>query len=113
MWQEFEWENKIAVNTHLSDPELFVKLVERHTNLHVIGSPERIASMMRQSQFAAVNMYAKSIFGEDALANISLERGPGGELSGSIRIRARTQGIAISLGDKVTHVQREHKLRGA
>jgi len=113
MWQEFEWENKIAVNTHLSDPELCVKLVERHTNLHVVGSPERIASMMRQSQFAAVNMYAKSIFGEDALANISLERGPGGELSGSIRIRARTQGIAISLGDKVTHVQREHKLRGA
>ena len=115
MWQEFEWENKIVVSTNVASPEEFVKLLVKHTNMALVGSPDRIAAintLLKTSQFAAVNLYAKSIFGEDALANVSLERA-GGELTGTVRIRSRTQGIALSLGDKVSHVQREQKLRGA
>ena len=39
---------------------------------------------------------------QDALANLSVEKGPGGLISGHIRIRSKTQGIALSLGDKIT-----------
>jgi coatomer subunit beta len=39
--------------------------------------------------------------GEDALANLSVERTPTG-LMGHVRIRAKTQGIALSLGDRIT-----------
>jgi coatomer subunit beta len=42
--------------------------------------------------FLSANMYARSIFGEDALANLS--------------IRSKTQGIALSLGDKITIAQK-------
>lgn len=31
---------------------------------------------------------------------------PGGKLQGYIRIRSKTQGIALSLGDRITAVQR-------
>jgi coatomer subunit beta len=52
-------------------------------------------------------MYARSIFGEDALANISLEEHEEGPVTGHIRIRSRTQGIALSLGDKITMNQKK------
>ena len=113
MWQEFEWENKIVVNTNINSPEDFIALLCKHTNLSFVGTEDQIKAaktLLRTSQFAAVNLYAKSIFDEDALANVSLERG--GELVGTVRIRSRTQGIALSLGDKVNSVQREQKLRG-
>ena len=48
----------------------------------------------------AANLYAKSVFGEDALVNVSVEKQPDGKLAGYIRIRSKTQGIALSLGDK-------------
>lgn len=53
----------------------------------------------------AGNLYAKSIFGEDALANICLEE-QNGAICGHIRIRSKTQGIALSLGDKITVCQK-------
>ena len=45
--------------------------------------------------FLAANLYAKSIFGEDALANLSIEKpiegGPDAVVIGHIRIRAKSQ----------------------
>jgi coatomer subunit beta len=58
--------------------------------------------------FLAANLYAKSIFGEDALANISLQSGAKG-VTGHIRIRSKIQGIALSLGDKIQSNQRQIK----
>jgi coatomer subunit beta len=54
----------------------------------------------------AANLYATSIFGEDALLNLSVERTPADQIVGYIRIRSKTQGIALSLGDKVQAKQR-------
>jgi coatomer subunit beta len=51
-------------------------------------------------------LYAKSVFGEDALVNVSIEKQLDGKLSGYIRIRSKTQGIALSLGDKITLKQK-------
>ncbi len=47
-----------------------------------------------------------SVFGEDALVNVSVEKKEDGKLTGYIRIRSKTQGIALSLGDRITSVQR-------
>ena len=46
--------------------------------------------------FMAANLYARSIFGEDALANLSIERAsnqPDATVTGHIRIRAKSQVI--------------------
>ena len=50
----------------------------------------------------------RSVFGEDALVNVSVEKKDdnNGKLAGYIRIRSKTQGIALSLGDRITSVQR-------
>ena len=63
---------------------------------------------MNGSNFLAANLYARSVFGEDALVNVSVEKKEDndGKLAGYIRIRSKTQGIALSLGDRITNVQR-------
>ncbi|CAE8624207.1 unnamed protein product [Polarella glacialis] len=133
MWSEFEWENKININTSITEVGLFLEHIMRNTNMSIVGrsykkpgndksqkkgklSAEDVQEMLKEavgiknlietSSFVAVNLYAKSIFGEDALANISIEKLPDGKLTGSVRIRSRTQGIALSLGDRITIVQR-------
>ena len=40
--------------------------------------------------------------GEDALANLSIEKTESGTIVGHVRIRSKTQGIALSLGDRIT-----------
>lgn len=46
--------------------------------------------------------YGISDTGEDALANLSIERTEAGGITGHVRIRSKTQGIALSLGDRIT-----------
>ena len=61
----------------------------------------------------AANLYARSIFGEDALANVSIEKpsnsSPETAVCGHIRIRAKSQGMALSLGDKINLSQKKDK----
>jgi len=138
MWSEFEWENKININTSISKVGMFLEHIMRNTNMSIVGqscskggsakqqkagaakkgklTSEDVQEMFQEaagikklidtSSFVAVNLYAKSIFGEDALANISIEKLPDGKLTGSVRVRSRTQGIALSLGDRITIIQR-------
>src|ERR1700728_3442125 len=42
------------------------------------------------------------LIGEDALANLSIEKTEAGSITGHVRIRSKTQGIALSLGDRIT-----------
>jgi coatomer subunit beta len=95
----------------------------KSTNMSCL-TPE--AALSGDCGFLSANMYARSIFGkdimtntsssllrcklnnylfiigEDALANISIEKQTDGAITGHVRIRSKTQGIALSLGDKIT-----------
>lgn len=67
------------------------------------------AALGGECGFLAANLYAHSIFGEDALANISIEKSLGDDeapVTGHIRIRAKSQGMALSLGDKINNAQK-------
>ena len=98
MWAEFEWENKVAVNTNISDIRQYLDHIVDSTNMKCLTPPSALEG---ECGFLAANLYAKSVFGEDALVNVSIEN-VDGEISGFIRIRSKTQGIALSLGDKIT-----------
>jgi len=104
MWAEFEWENKVAVNTDIEDVKEFLEHVVKSTNMKCLTPPSALEG---ESGFLAANLYAKSIFGEDALVNCSVEKRPDGKMCGYIRIRSKTQGIALSLGDKITLKQKK------
>uniref|UniRef100_A0A6U2DA96 Coatomer subunit beta n=1 Tax=Hemiselmis andersenii TaxID=464988 RepID=A0A6U2DA96_HEMAN len=103
MWAEFEWENKVAVNTSITDPVAYLRHIVSCTNMECLT---HIDDEDGECGFLAANLYAKSIFGEDALVNISVEKQRDGTLGGNLRIRSKTQGIALSLGDKITLKQK-------
>jgi len=106
MWAEFEWENKVVVNTNITDLREYLTALLGATNMRSL-TPEKALS--GECGFMAANLYARSIFGEDALANVSLEKNPSKQdatVTGHIRIRAKSQGMALSLGDKINNSQK-------
>ena len=95
MWAEFEWENKVAVNTAITDVRAFLDHIVASTNMKCLTPPRALEG---DCGYLAANLYARSVFGEDALVNVSVEKTAEGKLAGYIRIRSKTQGIALSLG---------------
>ncbi len=101
------------------------------TNMRILTPIDALPSTV---SFLAANLYARSTFGargararararvrrrahpsisplpptpgEDALVNVSVENKPDGAVRGHIRIRAKTQGVALSLGDRITAKQK-------
>jgi len=108
MWAEFEWENKVSVNTNITNTREYLDHIINCTNMKCLTPDKAISG---DCGFLAANLYAKSIFGEDALANLSIEKPlEGGEdalVIGHIRIRAKSQGMALSLGDKINLSQKK------
>ncbi|PWN34402.1 putative SEC26 [Meira miltonrushii] len=103
MWTEFEWENKVSVNTNIKGLRTYLDHILKSTNMACL-TPD--ASLAGECGFLSANLYARSLFGEDALANLSIEELPDQTIQGHVRIRSKTQGIALSLGDKITLAQK-------
>lgn len=124
MWTEFEWENKVNISAKGGKDgkslREFLDSLMKSTNMNCL-TPE--ASLSGSCQFLSANLYARSVFGmspfpsspfisiwlesllttlvagEDALANLSIEKeGEDGPIKGFVRIRSRSQGLALSLG---------------
>lgn len=106
MWAEFEWENKVAVNTLITDVDEYLDHIIASTNMKCLSRGSTKGN--GPCNFLAANLYARSVFGEDALVNVSVEA-VGGTVTGFCRIRAKAQGIALSLGDRVTFMQKTNK----
>ncbi|KAI6196912.1 Coatomer subunit beta [Aphelenchoides besseyi] len=108
MWAEFEWENKVSVNTSITDLREYLEHVAEATNMKLLTTG---AALDGECGFLVGNFCAHSIFGEDALTNISIEKNdpldPNSAISGHIRVRAKSQGMALSLGDKISTTQRK------
>ena len=121
MWAEFEWENKarerlqsflklehllqVTVSTNITGMQEYLKHLLKCTNMQCL-TPEEVErpfkyvflwgfvfqALSGDCGFMAANLYARSIFGEDALANLSIEKGAeGAPVTGHIRIRAKSQ----------------------
>ena len=62
----------------------------------------------QQSGFLVANLYTKSKFEEDCLINLSIEKtstAEGGKISGLIRVRAKTEGMALCIGEKCKQIK--------
>ena len=61
MWTEFEWENKVNINSKAKSLREFLKQLQACTNMSCL-TPE--ASMKGDCQFLSANLYARSVFGK-------------------------------------------------
>ncbi|CCE65476.1 hypothetical protein TPHA_0L01190 [Tetrapisispora phaffii CBS 4417] len=107
MWNAFEWENKISVKTTLPSLHEYLRKLIKGTKMGVLTPKEALGE--EDTRFLSCNLYAKSSFGEDALANLCIEKDPeSGEIVGHVRIRSKGQGLALSLGDRVALITKQN-----
>lgn len=107
MWNAFEWENKISVKSQLPSLHAYLKELVKGTNMGVLTAAEALGE--EDCRFLSCNLYAKSSFGEDALANLCIEKdGSSGQVVGHVRIRSKGQGLALSLGDRVALIAKQN-----
>ncbi|GME90881.1 hypothetical protein B5S29_g1403 [[Candida] boidinii] len=104
MWNEFEWENKITIKTQMNSLKEYLEELLKGTNMNCLTPGAVIGE---ECQFLSANLYSKSSFGEDALANLCIEKSNEGSIIGHVRIRSKGQGLALSLGDKVAAIARK------
>jgi coatomer subunit beta len=102
MWSDYEWENKIVVNTSMTDIEQYIQTLQEKLNAN------RLTPLTgKESGFLVTTFYAKSKFNEDALLNVSIEKTKEGKINGLIRIRAKTEGMAGCIGNRLKQLQKK------
>lgn len=113
MWNEFEWENKINVKTNNfnSCQDYLYKLCD-YTNMEILNKNDINFDddNDENNRFLSCNLFAKSSFGEEVLANVCIEKLPEtGDIVGNVRIRSEGQGLALSLGERIAMVAKNVK----
>ncbi|PSK37020.1 hypothetical protein C7M61_003445 [Candidozyma pseudohaemuli] len=71
MWNEFEWENKITIKSKKASLKEYLDDLMAGTNMNCL-TPGAIIG--EECHFLAANLYSRSSFGEDALANLCIEK---------------------------------------
>lgn len=104
MWNEFEWENKITIKSQMNSLKEYLEEMMKGTNMNCLTPGAVIGE---ECQFLSANLYSRSSFGEDALANLCIEKQTDGPIIGHVRIRSKGQGLALSLGDRVASISRK------
>ncbi|CAH01736.1 coatomer subunit beta [Kluyveromyces lactis] len=105
MWNAFEWENKLRIKSKLPSLRGYLEKLVEVTHMKVLTPEEALGD--NDSRFLSCNLYSRSTFGEDALANLCIEKDPiTQEIVGEIRIRSKTQGLALTNGDNITRMGR-------
>ena len=87
MWAGFEWENKVTVHTNIDNLRdylhhlvtvschCFLSDCENYYSANQYEMFDTRKTLTGDCEFLAANLYAKSMFGESALANLSIEIG--------------------------------------
>ena len=104
-WSEYEWENKIIVKTSITDLKDYVEFLANTLNVQLLTN---IEDNDHKAGFLVANFYTKSKFEEDCLLNVSIEKtvsAEGGKINGLIRVRAKTEGMALCMGEKCKQVK--------
>lgn len=100
VWRDCEWENKVCVKTNSANLKEYLMELVAATNMRCVTAEK---SLEGECSFLSANLYARSAFGEEALVNVSIEKSsPNSKVKGSVKIRSRTQGMALSLGEKIS-----------
>ena len=67
----------MSVRTSITSLNEYLNHIKKTTNMQCL-TPD--LALEGECNFLAANLYAKSVFGEDALANVSIEKGPDGQV---------------------------------
>ncbi|KAG9395112.1 Coatomer beta subunit appendage platform [Carpediemonas membranifera] len=100
MWQSFEWENRINICMVAPTAADVIKRIAKETNTRVLNR-----SSLYSDAIGCANLYAVSVFNEQALLNVSCQRNDvTNKMEGVVRVRTKVQGLAVCLGEKIGRI---------
>lgn len=67
----------MSVRSNITDLREYLDHIRKVTNMRCL-TPE--SALSGECNYLAANLYARSVFGEDALANLSIEKLPDGQV---------------------------------
>ena len=100
LWQKYNWENRIEVNTPFTDPVDFVDHVCSELKLKVVENLTPFAD----KKYLSANLYAKTYMGCDFLLNLSVEKEENC-LKGHIRIRSEEKMVVVNIYKHLRQIQ--------
>lgn len=102
MYLKFEWENKISIKAFAPDIKTFMEFLLKKSKFACLTPLDKVKL---ENSFFSACLYSKTVFGEDVVANISLEISPKKAITGHLRLRSKATGIAYSLGEKISSLE--------
>jgi coatomer subunit beta len=72
-WAEYEWENKVQINTTMTDLKEYVDYFATTLNVSLMSKLDE-QDKLASNNFLVANFYTKSKFDEDCLLNLSIEK---------------------------------------
>jgi coatomer subunit beta len=72
-WAEYEWENKVQINTTMTDLKEYVDYFATTLNVSLMSKLDE-QDKLASNSFLVANFYTKSKFDEDCLLNLSIEK---------------------------------------
>ncbi|KAH0791406.1 Coatomer subunit beta [Histomonas meleagridis] len=97
-WEEFEWEKKVPIHSTIQS---FKTLIEKIYN---VAKLKPITDLEYDLPFLTANLYAKSYFGEEVLANVNVELS-NDAINGFLRLRTDSQNMAISYSRLIQNIE--------
>ena len=97
-WEEFEWEKKTTIHNNYGSFTDFINKICDVTKLLAISEIDP------DLPFLTTNLYTKSFFGEEVLANVNVEM-QNGIISGFFRLRTNTLSMAKSFSQLIESIE--------
>ncbi|CCW66384.1 unnamed protein product [Phytomonas sp. Hart1] len=117
-WGVFDWENKVEVVTNKRQIRDYIDFIVKELNMQLLDDSleefkeeEQMTSSslegdVKSHEYVSCNLYARTIFDEDALVNVSIEHELNGVISGVVRVRSNVKAVAFGIGEKLNTLQR-------
>ena len=100
LWQKYNWENRIEINTPFTDPVEFVNHLCNELKVKIVENLTPFAD----KKYLSANLYAKTYMGCDFLLNLSVEK-EDNCLKGHIRIRSEEKMVVVNIYKHLRQIQ--------
>ncbi|KAH0793843.1 coatomer subunit beta-1-like [Histomonas meleagridis] len=98
-WSESVWERKVDIHTEKTDLIEFVNEVAKKNKLKILTPMKMMETTAKSASFVAVNLFTRSVFGEEVGINISAKLNKEtNKINGFIRVRSHDEKIALLFG---------------
>ena len=99
-WNEYSWEHNVMLVSRKKTFKDIINDLCKELKMKLVF-PNNINDVNEEDPFLVANLYSKTKLGEDALVNLSVEKGKDKKILGTCVLRSKTKDFMTSLGEKI------------